>query len=567
MIRRLAVAALALGLGAFLALPVSAQSLPAQGIRDAGLLKDYAGQIRQSFPPEFVRFMRELEVEFERRGQREAAETIENYLWGSAGTGFVYVAQDGANYIITGYQVIAHASGLSIHFEGPGGGISAYTGLSIVAADEELDIALLAFENGARPFTEGLPLLNRRLREGETVYSAGFPGGGAAAAWHFSEGTVSGTYVRIPGDDETMRTRGPYIQHSARTEQKNSGGLLLAAAPGSLTGYAVAGINGPVPQTAIPGDRVEDFVEKALGEGPGNGRIALEKRLLAFSRVTSFRLPYRYIAAYLSKDCVMENIAGIMPALNGASGTAIEDIVKAFIYSPARGVKLAVAWTIENSLRRGGDAIDIDVRSIETLDAEFYRTGFHVSGAPADALWVNEYGAWRIRNINMVTENADIADAGIEDSGGGESKLRTTYLYSFSVGYGYIFDNIHALTVDSTLHQWCLGFGVRIYYAGSSYLRGEGVLGLYFPIRIKNRVGLTPFTGAGIGFVRKEAPDPANSNPVHFDLCLSGQGGLRVTIAAVPGLFLQGMYQYNYEVLSGDKANAHTHTISLGYGF
>ncbi|MDR2374903.1 MAG: serine protease [Treponema sp.] len=568
--------------------PVSAQSLPAQAQGTHDLLKNYVGHISQSFDSEFVYFMQSLKGEFERRGQREAAGSIERYLQGGAGTGLVYVAADGANYIITGYQNIALASGLSIRFEGAADR-TAYTGLSIVAVDEELDIALLTFEKGERPFTRSLSLLKRRLWEEETVYSAGFPGG-EDAKWQFGEGVISGTYVRIPsaripGDDETMRMQGPYIRHNARTDQESSGGLLLVAEPGALTGYAVAGISssatsedgrsantGRGPAYAIPIDRVEDFLAKALGEKSGEGWIALEERLLAFSRLVGLRSPYWHIAPYLSTSYIAENTADIIPTLNGASGTTIEEIVKAFNYSPARGINLAAAWAVENRLRNGKAAIGIEAETIEMLGTELYHTGLYVSGQPAGALWVNEYGIWRILSFDKpaeehaeTTENTDPGDTGDQ-----AARLRTSYLFSFSAGYGYVFNKVHTLTVESALHLWVLAFGTRIYYGGSPYLRGEGLIGLHFPIRIKNRIGIIPFTGAGIGFVRKDnGNNPANSGGgiTNFDLCISGQGGIRITSSLIPGLFLQGMYQYNYEIFNRISPNPHTLSVSIGYGF
>jgi S1-C subfamily serine protease len=573
-------------LGLLLAGTVSAQPLPVQNQGTHTLPANYIGHISQSFDSEFVYVMQDLKGEFERRGQREAAGSIEHYLEGGAGTGFVYVAADGANYIITGYRNIALASGLSIRFEG--GGVAddrTYTGLSIVAVDEELDIALLAFENGERPFTWGLPLLKRRLWEEETVYSAGFSGG-VDAKWQFAEGSISGTYVRIPGaripgNDKTMQMQGPYIRHNARTDQESPGALLLIAEPGFVTGYAVAGISSSVasqdrvnadqgPAYAIPIDRVEDFLEKALGEKPKEGWVALEERLLAFSRLVGLSSLYRHIAPYLSTSYIAENTAAVIPALNDASGAAIEDIVKAFNHSPAWGINLVVAWTVENRLRNGKAITGIEVDTIEMLGTDLYRTDFHVSGRPDGALWVNEYGMWRILSFDKpAAEHAETTEDTEPVEPEDPAKLRTSYVFTFSVGYGHIFNNIPALTVESAFHVWVLAFGTRIYYGGSPYLRGEGLIGLHFPIRIKNRIGIIPFTGAGIGFVRKDSEYLIGSDgrTTNFDLGISAQGGLRITSSLIPGLFLQGMYQYNYEIFNKARPNPHSLAVSIGYGF
>ncbi|MDR0670252.1 MAG: serine protease [Treponema sp.] len=574
--------------------PASAQSLPAQTqtARETGTLRDYVGHISQSFQPEFAGFMGELKGELERRGQQEAAGSIERYLRGNAGTGFVYVAVDGANYIITSYQTISLASGLSIRFEGTGAAV--YTGLSIVAVDEELDIALLAFENGARPFTHGLSLLQRPPREEETVYSAGFSGGNDAV-WQFAEGVISRTYVRIPaaripGDNETMLMQGPYIRHSARTDQENPAGLLLTAEPGSPAGYAVAGINSSSaprsagadwnPAYAIPIDRVENFLTRALGEPLGNNWMVLEERLLAFSRLAGLRSPYWHIASCLSARYIADNTADIIPALNNASGTAIEELIKAFNYSPVRGLNLAVAWAVENRLRNGkpGAAINIEVEVIEMLNPELYHVDFLASGVPDGALWIYERGIWKILSFGNPAAEPPTTPAppappaspspAAPREPADPAKLRTSYLFTFSVGYGHIFTNTHTFMAETAQHVWVLAFGTRIYYGGPSYLRGEGIIGIHIPIRIKNRVGLIPFTGAGIGLVKKDSggfPATLNGRPTSFGLSVPVQGGLRITSSLVPGLFLQGMYLY--EVFTLPTQNPHAFAISVGYGF
>jgi hypothetical protein len=536
--------------------PVPAQTVP----RNIETLKNYVGYVTQTFEPEFAGFMRELKGEFERRGLWEAAGSIENYLGENAGTGVVYVAPGGANYIITGYRNISLASGLSIHFER-----AVYDGLSIVAADEELDIALLSFENGARPFTRGLSPLERQTREGEWVCAAGFSGAGAA--WQFGEGHVSGTYVRLPGDTTTMP--GSYIRHTAKTDQEISGGVLLAVNSGTLTGYSLAGIsaasnagqNGDYAY-AIPIDRIADFFERALGGDSGDARTALEERLLAFSRIMGLSAPYQQIADWLSTAYIMENIAGILPVIDSALGTAVENIVKAFIRSPALGIKTAAAWGVENYLRKGNDdAIGAEVETIERIDDRLYHTDLSVSGTAAGAVWVYERDAWRIRSFdtgpddNPMRKKEEVVD-GLKP-GGGISLPQSDYLFSVSAGYGLVFNKSHNLMVESSLHLQLLALTVRLYYGGSSYLRPEFLAGFHFPIQ---RLGLIPFAGAGVGFVRGNSGGPAADTTV--DLYISGQAGVRITTNFLAqGLFLQGMYQYN----SGSYP--HTLTVSVGYGF
>ncbi|GHV95887.1 hypothetical protein AGMMS50293_22070 [Spirochaetia bacterium] len=111
-------------------------------------LRDYVGMISQTFHPDVVTFLEKLKSQVEKRGNSSAARSIDNYLKGDSGTGFVYVAGDGSNYIITNYHVISQATTLSVTFEKQDGEKTKFSELTIVAADEDLDIALLTFAGG-----------------------------------------------------------------------------------------------------------------------------------------------------------------------------------------------------------------------------------------------------------------------------------------------------------------------------------------------------------------------------------------------------------------------------------
>jgi serine protease Do len=566
----------------FCIFPVFAQTPPAQG-PDPRTLQEFVGYINQTFRPETVSLMRDIAEELEQRGQRNAARGIENYLQGYCGTGVIYVSGDGANYIITNHRIISQAEGLSITFEKPDGGKTSYTGLSIVAADEEMDLALLVFKNGERPFSAGLPPLGRQLWREETVYAVGFSGTGKSggentAAWEIEQGEVSDLYVRIPGNDEIMRMMGPYIRHTAPVDPGNSGGPLLARDSGAPAGYAIAGINtlntrDQGTNYAIPINRVEDFLQEVLGTR--NDQIALEERLLAFTQgLTVSRLSYQHIARYLSNSFTAENAKpALMLMLETAPGSVLENTMRAFASSPLEGMNLTVAWAVGDYLQREHTGA-LDVETIESLNQTHYFIGFRNSGVPDNSEWVNEYGIWRIRHLgNFTIANREPEDG--EEPAEQQSGLWTSYLFSLSGGYAYIFDQGHALAVDTSLYLWRFGFGAQVYYGGISYLRGEGTLGFYLPIRIKDRFGITPFAGFGAGFVWKNRDRTdsreltnLNSKTKTFDLCISGQWGLRMTSSLVPGLFLQGMYQCNYEIHTrANKPSPHTFVISIGYGF
>jgi len=63
-------------------------------------LRDYVGMISQGFHPDIVSFLQKLKTELDRKGYNNFARTLEIFLKGESGTGFVYSGSDGKNYIL-----------------------------------------------------------------------------------------------------------------------------------------------------------------------------------------------------------------------------------------------------------------------------------------------------------------------------------------------------------------------------------------------------------------------------------------------------------------------------------
>jgi hypothetical protein len=281
---------------------------------------------------------------------------------------------------------------------------------------------------------------------------------------------------------------------------------------------------------------------------------------------------YRDIAKYLSNHCVAENAEyAVMEMLRNAAPGTIEDIMRVFNYSPVEGMNLAVAWTIENSLRNQQGAIETE--SIEPGDSGQYLVSFRGGKAVTSSEWINEYGIWRIRRFGeFAAGNPDFVRER-EERYQQAAKLRTNLFFSFIAGYSHILGRGPALDLESDFHLWLFSFGTQIYYAGSSFLQGEGTVGLYFPIRMKDKIAITPFTGAALGFVWKDTEDEKglfnlNDSSTIMDLALSARGGIRLTTSLVPGLFLQAAYQYSKALPSAPaEKNSHLFSLGIGYGF
>ena len=78
------------------------------------------------------------------KGYVSFADTIDSYLKGGFGSGFVYAAEDGTKYVITNLHVMMEADKTSITFENQDENSETRNGLKTFAVNESLDFALLA---------------------------------------------------------------------------------------------------------------------------------------------------------------------------------------------------------------------------------------------------------------------------------------------------------------------------------------------------------------------------------------------------------------------------------------
>jgi serine protease Do len=543
-------------------------------------LRDYVGMISQGFHPDVITFLQKHKSRLEKEGYSSMAKALENFIKGDSGTGFVYVGSDGKNYIITNYHVISQAHTLSITFETPAGEKTKFADLSIIAVDEDMDIALLSL-GGQNFFKQGLTLLNRPVNEGETVFSAGFPGAGSAMIWQFGQGIVSNASVRLPPEDENDKAIGPYIQHTAQVDAGNSGGpLLIQEQVRGVTSYSVAGINTlsirrrQAANYSIPAARVKAFIDASLKPPAADQRPILEERVNAFIKGLSVpKAVYPHIAQFLSNSCTGENFEYAINELSEkASKTVRNDIYDRDIIS---SLTCSVAWTIENSLRSKTGAISVKLNSITPSTNGMYTVSFDVNGSNVDSEWINEYGIWRIRKFGTsASGDKTRIDKKKQDKEASE-RLHDNPSIMISAGLAYPFDLGPAFGAEliAKMSKYS-SIEIKGYFGGKEYTQVEVGSGLYIPITMGS-VALTPFIGVGAGmmFVPNPYYKPNSSSGSLFEtlmpMGISARAGFSFTTAAVPGLFLQASYQYNlyFNLGGGDDIFSHPQLMYVGLGY
>jgi serine protease Do len=534
------------------------------------------GLIRQSYHPEVVNYMNKLKDLAKKQNQDEAVKNIEAFLKGGFGSGFVYLDAAGNNYIITNYHVITKAYSISVEFAGVDGAKKTFSGLTILAADEDMDLALLAFPPGEKPFTSALPLSQGGVEDGLDVYSAGYPGLGGSPLWQFGRGIISNSSVIIPPSDNDGRERGPWIQHTAQIDAGNSGGPLLILPPGGGTGYEIAGVNTAsgvnrqAANYAVPVDRVREFLRGALEGANVSSRERLDKRLAEFvEALGSPRAVYARIAHFLSNECIASNAELAITEVSDKAGYTVQrDIFNQYIFD---AIDSAVGWLMEAEFRTvTKEVIMHPVLGPVTGNVDGTWTAILVfpDNKEVATIWVNEFGMWRLKSAGTVTGTRSAIDDRMRQRQV-DKNLRTEFSVAFDAGFSYLGlgsgDPQGGLLDVSVISGSGFFSGGHLMIRGQEFIALELLAGYTGAIKL-HKIALFPYGALGGGILISR-----------FAFGFSAQGGLMVTGAAAPGLFLKAAYHYShfgggFESTSGfgekpKPMKTFTHGVSLSVGF
>jgi serine protease Do len=549
----------------------------------ASALRDFVGLVSISYHPDIIELMKKSQKNLENKGYSKNARAIDVYLQGLRGSGFVYVAADGNCYILTNEHVVTHADTLTITFEKQDGSKTVYDQLKVLYVDEETDLAILSFNNNAKPFTRGLSFNTTAAEEGTTVFAAGFPALGNTAAWQYTQGIITNAAVRLPKNSDSDETTGPYIQHSAQVDPGNSGGPLLVARQGVPANHAVIGINTlsarwrQAANYAIPISQVNTFLASALSNRPVNDQELIAKKVDEFVKGLGVnKAVYNHIADYISNACVATNAEhAIMELLDSGSRSAIQDIDGVFSYNPVEGMRVAVAWYIESVMRSTkAGAIKASVDSITPNDKGGFTAAFDINGTKIKSEWIKEYGIWRMQTFgDSVSGNKDILNARKKERDQ-DKALVTDFTYIINGGYINVLGGYgHAIHLSAMLSSpTYFGFQANIGLTDLKYLQAGMFVGYAYPIRLTS-VGFIPFAdiGGGIQITEESKREPVGwgSAGFPFATAFNIKGGLMFTTAKVSGLVFRAFYEHSIIFMEDQNNALKNHGavgFSIGYG-
>lgn len=341
-------------------------------------VKNYVCVVRQQYYPSHIEFLEDLRDSLKKRGYSSYSEYVDNYLKGGFGSGFLYVDKDGKNYIVTNRHVVSQAASASVEFENADGSLTKYEGLKVIITDDDIDLAVLAFEGDAKPFKNGLTIYNGSLTDGQDVVSAGFPGLAGEPVWQFGKGSITNSSARIKDMiDPSIST---VIQHSAQVDAGNSGGPLLIESKAANGGYAVVGINTwkavgrESTNFAIPAaliTRLLDNSKKAIDDN----ELKAERESKLKAALSDSSNDYTSIVKFISYSYASEEGEDYFDdILRHAPGKIRDRVLIEFTFNPIEGLRYAVAYKLFENYS-GEDANDENLSKI---------------------IWQKEHGLYRI---------------------------------------------------------------------------------------------------------------------------------------------------------------------------
>jgi len=375
-------------------------------------MQDYICIVNKSLHPNLDSYVRKMQSDFIIDGDASSvmvAAVLEGIRQGGTGSGFVYVDSQGRNYIITNYHVIVGGDRFSATFEIASKANSLqnknavkrekiiFRNLTVLGADESLDLAILAFPEKDKPFRKGLPIYVGPIKAGDEARAYGYPGTTGVPSWSITSNII------VNANKELSKSRGWFIQHGAALDHGNSGGPLMVRDKNSRwDNFSVAGVNsfylegaGSNAFFAIPGERLLSFIESSFKPLDEN---ALKTRIDSFTKVlndSKTELAYSKLATFLSSSMIAANPEA---AIEKLSRSSIQEAIALKLVNGDMplAISLAVANNLLVNVSNRNRNIQAEFLSLSQNDYDGYTVRFLISGYPYKSEWIREWGDWRL---------------------------------------------------------------------------------------------------------------------------------------------------------------------------
>lgn len=559
----------------------------------AAQIRDYVPIVKAVYNQETVSFLEKLSDSMKADGYDGAAAILKAYAkdGSGSGSGFVYVAKDGANYVVTNRHVVAQADSVTLEFEKPDGSQSVFKNCQIVAVGQDIDLALIALPATARPFAAGLGLVQTVPEDGAEVWTAGYPGDlEYNPTWQLGKGNVTNSSAKLPLLVDPAIT--VLIQHSAQIDHGNSGGPLLVPDKASPSGYKVVGINTwkdfdrQATNYSIPSPAVQAFVADTLAKvsAAANPQApVLEARCRSFISASAKKDDaYREIAKYISYAYVAHDGEAVIKNVLSVAPTRVRNyIISAFVNeSPIEGIRLAIAYKILSLIQSDAAQAALGFVAVDgNADAAgaAVPTRFTLAGKEISLTWQREHGVWNLSSYPLEAAKAAGKDGAKKSAGTSAATYDDspyTILFDFGpdlalgssngtfwrVGMYYIPLTYVGIGSDIAWQSTTVAT-----YTGSSEssmrLQIELAARAQLPIRFDN-FAVIPYLTFMDGYDENMGGSLNNAGGNFFAL----EGGAQLGFGADPHLFLGAAVKY-YVMSPANMSEGAALSLWLGLGF
>lgn len=318
--------------------------------------------VRPNYSDKIVQLIQDFIPRLEKLGVEDPQKYVDDFLSeGSSGSGFIYVAPDGKNYVITNRHVISDAATSTVIFQNEKTKKQkTVSGMKILAADAELDLAILEFPDDERPFKTGFNFFKGDYHDGDTVYTAGYPGLMGKPVWQFGNGIVTNSSVEVK---EMIKPElSSLIQHSAQIDAGNSGGPLLIK--NSNDEYEVIGVNTwkltnrQDTNFSIPVSTVEKFINSVftneVKKQEDSNSIIIEKATTLQKSLNKYNITFEELVDYISIDYIANEGKTIFDKVISRCSAENRKTMNTILekYSPIESVRYAIGWYIFNEYHK-----------------------------------------------------------------------------------------------------------------------------------------------------------------------------------------------------------------------
>jgi len=369
-------------------------------------LRDYVVIVKPVYHESTTEFLKEYSDRLKKQDYFYSADFLNAFIEGKGfGSGFFVKAGNGKVYLLTNKHVVLQAATVTVEFSKTDGSRLVYEGGKIVSIAENEDLALIAFPDETN-IINVLQLSDIQPEDGNTIFSAGYPGMAGKPSWQLGKGIISNSAYRMENIDEENKTTA--IQHTAQIDRGSSGSPLLVADKNQKLGYAVVGLNTwkikdrENVNLAIPSSVIVKFISNATKKDIILNNDSLVKTSIQFASDMSHG--YKKILKYISYDFISKlSVDNFYSYFDKASEDVKNDITMALTNGhPIEAVRIALANAVYMSIEKTKN--DIQFSSLKgTISVQEPSSVIYLNNKKSVySSWIIEQNSLKINGISSL---------------------------------------------------------------------------------------------------------------------------------------------------------------------